>query len=314
MVMWNYEKILEKIALASGVEKDEIERKVEAKRAKLSGLISKEGAAQVIAAELGINFDNEKLKIDELLPGMKKVNIVGKIITLFPVREFNKNGREGKVANMVVADETSNIKVVLWDINHIELIEKGQVAEGSVIEISNAGMRDNELHLGSFSEFKKSEEVLENVRSEIFAKEKNILNFRNLENAKTRAFIVQVFDPRFFNVCPECKRKANQEGEGFICSGEHGKVIPEKRALINIVLDDGTESIRSVLFHENISCLGLTDLENVETLTKEKQGLLGKEMFFSGAVRKNKLFNNMEFIIDKAEDVDVDALIKELEN
>jgi len=59
--------------------------------------------------------------------------------------------------------------------------------------------------------------------------------------------------------------------------------------------------------------LGLTDLENVETLIKEKQELLGKEMFFSGTIRKNKLFNNMEFIIDKAEDVDVDALIKELE-
>lgn len=313
MLVGNYDKILEKIALASGVEKAEIERRIEAKRAKLSGLISKEGAAQVIAAELGISFDNEKLKIDELLPGMRKVNLVAKIITLYPVREFNKNGKEGKVANMLVADETSNVKVVLWDTNHIELIEKGDVKEGSVIEIANGGMRDNEIHLGSFSEFKKSDEVLESVKSEIVTAEKNIFDFKNMESAKTRAFIMQVFDPRFFNVCPECKRKANPEGEGFICSGEHGKVIPEKRSLINIVIDDGTESIRSVLFHENISSLGLTDLENVESMIKQKQALLGKEMFFSGNVRKNKLFNNMEFIIEKAEEVNLDALIKELE-
>ena len=313
MVMINYEKVLEKIAGVAGVEKEEIERRVEAKRAKLSGLISKEGAAQVIAAELGINFDNEKLKIDELLPGMRKVNTVGKIITLFPVREFNKNGKEGKVANMVMADDTSNIKVVLWDINHIGLIESGEVKEGSSVEISNASMRDNEIHLGSFSEFKKSDKVFETVNSEISSKEKNIANFANMDNVKVRAFIMQVFDPRFFNVCPECKRKVNQEGEGFICSGEHGKVIPEKRSLINIVIDDGTETIRSVLFHENISTLGLSDLENVESMIKQKQALLGKEMFFSGNVRKNKLFNNMEFIIDRAEDVDVDALIKELE-
>jgi len=313
MVMWNYDKILEKIALASGVEKEEIDRRIEAKRAKLSGLISKEGAAQVIAAELGINFDNEKLKIDELLPGMRKVNVVGKIITLFPVREFNKNGRSGKVANMLIADETSNVKTVLWDTNHIELIEKGQITEGSVVEISNAGMRDNELHLGSFSEFKKSDEVLENVKSEIVAKEKDILNFKNLENVKTRAFIVQVFEPRFFNVCPECKRKAVQDGESFVCA-THGKVLPEKRALINIVIDDGTETIRSVLFHESISSLGLSDLENVESVTKQRQELLGKEMFFAGTIRKNKLFNNLEFIIDKAEDVDVEKLVEELEN
>jgi replication factor A1 len=314
MVMVNYEKILEKIAGVAGVEKDEIERRVEAKRAKLSGLISKEGAAQVIAAELGINFDNEKLKIDELLSGMRKVNTVGKVITLFPVREFNKNGKEGKVANMVIADDTANIKVVLWDTNHIELIEKGDVKEGSSIEVFNGGMRDNEIHLGSFSEFKKSDVVFENVNTEVSSKEKTIATFANMDNVKVRAFIMQVFDPRFFNVCPECKRKANQEGEGFICSGEHGKVNPEKRSLINIVIDDGTETIRSVLFHENISTLGLSDLENVESMTKQKQALLGKEMFFSGNVRKNKLFNNMEFIIDRAEDIDVDALIKELEN
>ena len=84
MVAGNYEKIVEKIAQSASVEKEEVLRRIEAKRAKLSGLISQEGAAQVVAAELGVNFDNEKLKIDELLPGMRKVNTVGKIITLFP--------------------------------------------------------------------------------------------------------------------------------------------------------------------------------------------------------------------------------------
>jgi hypothetical protein len=73
MVDINYEKMVERIAKSSGLGVDEIRRKIEAKRAKLSGLISLEGAAQVIAAELGINFENEKVKIDELMPGMRKV-------------------------------------------------------------------------------------------------------------------------------------------------------------------------------------------------------------------------------------------------
>jgi len=59
----NYELVLDRISKQSGTEKEELERRVEAKRAKLSGLISKEGALQVIAAELGISFDNQKLKI-----------------------------------------------------------------------------------------------------------------------------------------------------------------------------------------------------------------------------------------------------------
>ena len=40
MVQGNYERIIEKISKASGFEKEEIERRVEAKREKLSGLIS----------------------------------------------------------------------------------------------------------------------------------------------------------------------------------------------------------------------------------------------------------------------------------
>jgi len=55
--MNNYELLIDRIAKSASLEKSEVERKVEAKKAKLSGLISKEGAAQIIAAELGINFD-----------------------------------------------------------------------------------------------------------------------------------------------------------------------------------------------------------------------------------------------------------------
>ena len=305
----NYKRILKKISTSAGLEEEELERRVEAKRAKLSGLISKEGAAQVIAAELGISFDNEKLKINELLPGMRKVNVVGKVINLFPVRTFTtKKGDEGKVANLFIADDTSNVKVVLWDTNHIEFIENGQIKVDSVVEISNGSMRDNEIHLGSFSELKLSKKVLENVRAEKIVKEKSIIDFRVGDGSSVRAFVVQTFEPRFFYVCPECKKKAVQEGESFVCV-EHGKVTPEKRALINIVIDDGTESIRSVLFHEAIPSLGLTELENTEKLLNQREDLLGKEMIFSGNVRNNKFFNNAEFIVDGVKEVNIDELI-----
>ena len=313
MIEGNYERILEKISKSSGLEKEELERRIEAKRAKLSGLISKEGAAQVVAAELGINFDNEKLKIEELLPGMRKVHVVGKVITLSPVRTFTtKKGDEGKVVNLVIADETSNIKIVLWDTNHIELVEKGKIADGHVIEVVNASMRDNEIHLGSFSELKISSEILNDVKTERVVKEKNISDFRVGDSSKVRAFIVQTFDPRFFSVCPECGKKPTPEGESFVCE-KHGKIIPQKRALINIVLDDGTESIRAVLFHENITELGLTDLEDTEKVSHQREDLLGKEMSFLGNVRMNKFFNNPELIIDKVEQVNLDDMIAKLE-
>jgi len=309
----NYERIVRKISSSSGLEVDDIERRVEAKRAKLAGLISREGAAQIIAAELGISFDNEKLKIDELLPGMRKVNVIGKVINLFPVRSFTtKSGDESKVCNLLLADETSNIKVVLWDTNHIDLVENGQIKEGSVVEIVNASMRETEIHLGSFSEFKPSQEMISNVKTEKIVQEKNIIDFKNGMNVSVRAFIVQSFEPRFFYVCPECRKKAVSGSEGFVCA-EHGKVAAEKRALINFVIDDGTETMRTVAFHEQLKNFGITEFENPEMLIQQRENLLGKEMIFSGNVRTNKFFNNNEFIIEDANEINVDGLIANLE-
>jgi ssDNA-binding replication factor A large subunit len=313
MVIENYGRIVEKISKKAGISVEEIERKIEAKRAKLSGLISKEGAAQVVAAELGISFDNEKLKIEELLPGMRKVNTAGKVVSLFPVRDFKtKKGDEGKVVNLFIADETSNIKVVLWDTNAIKLIEIGEIAEGTSVEIINGSMRENELHLGSFSEIKPSSDLFENVKAGKIFREKKISDLKTSDNVKVRAFVVQSFDPKFFYVCPQCKKKVIQENGAFTCM-EHGKVEGEKRALLNVVIDDGTETIKTVAFQDALAGLGITDLENLEELFNQRENLLGKEMFFHGTVRSNKMFNTPEFIIEKAEEVNPDLLIIELE-
>ncbi len=309
----NYERFIEKIAKSAGIEKLDVEKRVEEKKSKLSGFISKEGAAQIVASELGISFENEKLKINELLPGMRRINIVGKVINLFPVRTFTtKKGEESKVVNFWVADDSSNIKAVLWDTNHIALIEKGEIKEGVSVEISNATLRDGELHLGNFSEIKVSQDVLEEVITEKIFREKSIAEFNKGENASVRAFIVQIFEPRFFYVCPECSKKVIKEGEAFVC-GTHEKVVPEKRAVINLVLDDGTNSIRTVLFHEVIKELGLGDLEDAEKLLLEKQKLLGKEMIFSGNVRNNAFFNTPELIVESVKETDLDKVISELE-
>ena len=305
----NYSQLVERISKSSGLSIEDIERRIEAKRAKLSGLISKEGAAQVIAAELGISFDKEKMKISELLDGMKKVNVIGKIIQLSSVIEYNKNGRQGKVVNFVLADETNNVRTVLWDTNHISLIEKKSIKEGDVVEITNAGVRNKELHLTGFSDIKLSNEVLEKVIEEQSFAEKNIIELKPGESGRLRAVVVQVFEPKFFTTCPECRKKVSETGE---CA-EHGKVAGQRRALLSIVLDDGTETMRSVMFSEQIEKIAKAEDLEPGNFEKKKAELLGKEMLFSGQARQNKMFNNTEFFIQDLQDIDIDKLIAELE-
>jgi len=303
----SYEKILSKLSKSSGIEEEEIDRRVEAKRSKLSGLISREGALQVIAAELGISFDNEKLKIDELLPGMRKVHFSGKVITIYPIRTFTtKSGEEGKVVNMIVADESSNIKLVLWDTNHIKMIEDGTVKEGVSVEILSGNMRQGEVHMGSFAEFKLSKEKFPEVKVERPTKKKDIQEFNVGDKINTRAFVVQAFDLRFFNANVQTGKKATEEE---ISSG----VATEKKAILNLVLDDGTENIRAVFFNEMVQKMGLSEYSDEELMKQQKENLLGKEFVFEGNVRMNSYFNTPELIVDSIDEINVERLIDELD-
>ena len=311
--MQNYDLLIERISKSAGIEKEEIERKVEAKKAKLSGLISKEGAAQIIAAELGISFENQDLKISELMPGMRKVKVVGRVVTLFPIREYEKNGRSGKVANLIFADETGNCRVVLWDTNHIALFESEDLKQGDTIEIKSGAMRDSEIHLSGFSEIKKSEKVLENVKTESVNEEKLIEELSQGQRVCVRGVVVQIFQPRFYSVCPECNKKALQEGESYKCA-EHGVVVPKDRAILNFVIDDGTESMRVVMFSDQINILiPEEDLKDSDKALAFRDDFIGSEIYVSGNVKRNQLFNNLEIVANNVEKVDVDKLIEKLE-
>jgi ssDNA-binding replication factor A large subunit len=308
--MGNYEQLVEKIAESAKLSVDDILRKIEAKKAKLSGLVSKEGAAQIVAAELGINFDKEKMQLSQIVHGMKRVNVIGKVLEIYPVREFNKNGKEGKVASFLMADESGSARIVMWDTNHIALVEKGEIKKDSVLEINNGSARNGELHLSSFSDIKKSNEKMENVAQTIPFGEKNLADAKAGESIKTRAVIVQIFEPRYFEVCDECGKKV-EEGKCKV----HGDVTPKKRALLSVVIDDGSETFRSVLFYEQLIQLGLTEEEifSLEKFGAKKENLLGEEMMFSGRIRTNELYNTTELMIDNVRKIDADELMKELE-
>ncbi len=308
----DYEKLISLITKGSGLKKEDIERRIEAKRAKLSGLVSKEGAAQIVASELGVRFDRQKVKINELMQGMKKVGVIGKIIALYPVREFMRKESKSKVCSFVLADDTASVRVVLWDTNHIRLVEEKIIAQGSVIEIKNAAVRGDELHLSGLSEISKSDEEIAAIEKPA-EKEKTINELSENDRAFFRAAIVQAFEPRFFNVCPECGKRAEQEGNQFSCS-QHGVVAPKERFLIGLMLDDGKANIRAVLFTEQAEKLfGETNMKSPDVFLKKKEEILGKEFYFSGRARINKLFNTLEFTIDNVNDIDIDELIAKLQ-
>lgn len=312
--MKNYELLVDRIVKSAGLERDEVVRKVEAKKAKLSGLISKEGAAQIIAAELGISFEDEDLKIAELMGGLRKVNVVGKIMNIFPVHEFEKNDRKGKVVNFILADDTGSTRVVLWDTNHIELIENESIKVGDVVEIKNGSTRDNEIHLSSFGELKKSSVVMDEVKNAPVASEVVLSELVQGGNVRVRGVVVQVFQPRFYYVCPTCNKKGILGDDGVFKCAEHGVVEKVDKAILNFVLDDGTESMRVVMFSDQIKLVvPEEDLKDEAKAAAFRDDFLGTEIYLSGRVNRNQLFNNLEIVANGVEKVDVEKLIEELD-
>ncbi len=289
-----YSQLLERMANASGVSLDELERRVEAKRAKLSGLISKEGAAQIDAAELGIIFDNVRVCIADLLDGLKRAHVAGVITKLFPVRSYSKNGREGKIGSLLLGDASSNVRIVLWDSHHIELIENGYFKEGDSVELFNASVRNSEVHLGSFSDIKKTNEVFDDVKTVRVSRQSLLRDAKAGLYAKVRATIVQLFEPRIFD---------DKRNPGT------------KRLLANAIIDDGSDTMRVVLGVEQFIQLGFKneDLFLPDFFARSKEVILGEDLFFTGTYRVNTYFNHLEMSVERIDVLNKDELMHELE-
>lgn len=71
------------------------------------------------------------MKISDLKTGQGRVDIEVEVKSIEPERSFNKFGRELRVANAIVEDDSGNVKLTLWN----DEIEK--VKEGSKIKITN---------------------------------------------------------------------------------------------------------------------------------------------------------------------------------
>ena len=316
MIKASYEQIIEKISQISGIPVEELKRRVEAKREKLSGLISLEGAAQIVASELGISFENQQFKIAQLLIGMKKINVLGKVIKIDPIRKYRRAGKEGEIATFTLADETASIRVVLWDIKLIELVKNGTIKENSVVFIKGADVRGTtakELHLASNSEIELSNEKMEKVITKEILPLRKIVELKPNDKVAVRGYVVQAFKPALFQVCPECGLKISYESGKAFCP-RHETVIPKNRLLFTLILDDGSGTIRVLFPHE--TALKLLKLENEETINdlwlEKKQELLGLLLEVRGRVRKNAVFDRLEIVAEDFSEIKPEKIIEEL--
>ena len=330
MLRLNYDEIVEKIVSDKGVTKEEVESKIKVKIDELSDLISKEGAAHIIANQYGIKlFENnapKDFKISDVPKGVNGLNILGKMVSDFEVREFKTAKRQGRLGVCTVGDETGTLRFVVWDDKTIsELNEK--VKAGDILKIHDAYSKDNngfiEIHLGSRGQvaINPEGESIGEVKAEVsrlgFSK-MNIVELKEGDRAEVQGTVVQMFEPRFYNACEKCGRKVMVQGTDFVCN-THGNVSSKKFPVVNFFFDDGTSNIRAVCFADVAEKfigrsggeLGGYKPEELDVLLK---GNLGKQFVIKGKASKNSNFDRLELMINSIEEADPSSIMKSMED
>ena len=325
MIKIPYEQIISKIKEEANISESEIEGKINQKMKQLSGLISKEGAAHIVANELGIKlFDafSGKLQIKNVLAGLRNVETVGKVLQTYELREFTTNERQGKVASMVIGDDTGTIRVVMWGSQADNIKD---ITNGMIIKVVGGYVKDNngniEIHVNERSQLMLNPpgENVANVKQySVERKEINKLT-ENDSNVEILGTIVQVFDPRFFPIDPETGRKVT-ENEGKYYLKEKVIENPDHSYVLNVIVDDGTDNMRAVFFREAMEKLlncskekVLSYKDNPESFEQEKSDLLGALVKINGRVKKNLFFDRLEIVAnDVSLNPDPDDEIKRL--
>lgn len=313
MIRIPIEDVISKIKTKIGLTDEQIEEKIKQKLDQLSGLVSREGAAHIIANELGVKLYEQvtgRMKINKLLTGMRSVEIVGKVMQIFEIREFQRNDGLGMVGSFIAGDETGTTRIVCWG-------EKAKILNELkpeiIIKVIDAYVRENngrkELHCNDKTKIilHPKDEIIgevKTIRSETIRKKLSELK-ENDSNIEILGTIVQIFDLRFYNVCPECRRKV-VETEGEYTCQTHKKVTPGSGYILNLVLDDGTATMRIVLFNQQIEKLISKTSEemlnyktNPDLFENVKTDLLGEYVQFRGRVQINAMFDRPEFMVNE---------------
>lgn len=297
-----YEKILELIEQKAGKSKEDIEALIESKRTEFGGLISAEGAAHIIAKESGININEKEIvKISDIQSSPASVE--GKVIKVLGSREFEKNGRKGKVANLLLADTTGSIRVVLWD-KDADKVMSGTIKDGSGLRISNGivkdGMNGKELSPGRFGRIDEIEppKVTQVIKQEVRGERLKISQLTERNGVEIRGCVTKIFDSKlFFN---------NGDKEAL---------------MISSVIDDGTGSIRCVFFREVAESLigmntddALKKFKDIgkDALAEEFRQVCGKEIIVKGRAKINNYSEALEIVANGVSDVDTKIEIEKL--
>ena len=153
-------EIVDVISAETGMGKEEIHQLINDKMEELGEFVTQLGAVHIVAREMGVDLSSEPpiqvqttLNIDQLVPEIANVNLIGRIFRIYNQHNFKKkDGSDGVLQSVIVEDKTGRVRVVFWD-QKVNELQDSNCKVGDPIRILNgytrAGRDESvEVHLG----------------------------------------------------------------------------------------------------------------------------------------------------------------------
>lgn len=304
------QRVVALIELKTDYTKEEIEQKISEKLTEFSGLLSKEGAAHIIANELGVDLEDAKkepLTISELKEGMQSIRVAAKVISKYDMNTFERNGTPGRVQSLYVGDQSGRTRVTFWH-DDVSLLEN--IKEDDTLLLANMAVRKNqgklELHATKNTQIQQNPQGVTVVVAQQ-SQEQQIIEHDQLkinqidketQGANLFGVVVQVMNPYFFPIDKTTRRKVTINDQT-----PFDETVHEWNMVCNCVLDDGSETLRIACFGEHVAnLLQLSESEvlelkdNSERFSEVQNQLLGCYARIGGKVNYNEQYDRIEMI------------------
>ena len=163
------EEIIKIVTLAKPeISKEDFLKMIKQKKKELGNYFTDEAIARVLASELGVKIPREKeekfeISIKNIIAGLNDVTVSGRIVAIYHAQTFKRGfEKEGKLARLVLSDETGEVNVILWN-EKVDLVERGILKKGQKIRVFHGYVRESfrggvELHVGESGKIEILEE------------------------------------------------------------------------------------------------------------------------------------------------------------
>lgn len=266
-------ELFEKIVEGSGKPPMEVTKLIDERKKRFSGLLTDEGAAFMVAKELGVKLDYGRLlefaQVAELKAGQNNVNLRAEAKQIFAPKKFEKDGKKGVLQSIVVADESGEIRLTIWH-RDVQRLEEMKVEKGAKLLLKGCYVstyKDKpQLNLGYGGELivEKPAEAQTYVKLNALSVE--------MQNVDAVGRIARVFDEKQF-------QSETRSGN-----------------LRSFVMADETANVRCVAWNEmaeEIAKLGNGDLVKIEG-GYVKEGMNGIELHLGWMARVLKEPKNVQ--------------------